>query len=471
MQQWAMARTHGGLAHVPGGDGWPLVGHSVRFLRDAHGLMDEHRERYGDVFRVRVAGRPSVVFLTPQATREIYLDPGRALSSEGGWASSIGVLFRRGLMLRDFEDHHAHRRVMQQAFSRTAMAGYVGTVHAVVRRELGGLPDGPVDMYQLMKRLTLAIAAEVFVGDPLGQRTERVNRAFVAAVRASITPLRADLPGTVYGRGIRGRRELERYFGGLVAERRRAGPRPDLLTRLSQATTESGESLPADEVVDHMIFLMLAAHDTTTSALAVLLWQLARHPEQQQRVAEFGDRPVGLSNHGDLPVLGRALQEAMRLAPPVPFSPRVATRDVVIDGVPLPAGTAVGAASMTLHRHPRWWTEPDAFDPDRFAPERAEHKQHSHLYVPFGGGAHLCIGNHFAEVVVKAVVVRLLGPRAPGLGAAGAPGAPGGGASAVSASAVRAPGRRVLSVAPGRPVLIAPVPIPRPRHGMVLTVR
>jgi hypothetical protein len=91
--------------------------------------------------------------------------------------------------------------------------------------------------------------------------------------------------------------------------------------------------------------------------------------------------------------------------------------------------------------------------------------------VPFGGGAHLCIGSHFAEVVVKAVVVRLLGPRAPGLGAAGAPGAPGGGASAVSASAVRAPGRRVLSVAPGCPVLIAPVPIPRPRHGMVLTVR
>jgi cytochrome P450 len=439
-----MSRTPGGLAHVPGDDGWPLLGHTVQLVRDGHALMDGARERYGDVFRMRVAGETSVVFLTPQGTREIYLDPGRVLSSEGGWASSIGVMFRRGLMLRDFGDHHAHRRVMQQAFSRTAMTGYVGTVHDVVDRELSGLPPGPVDVYQLMKRLTLGVAAEVFVGEPLGGQGDRVNRAFVAAVRASITPLRVNLPGTVYGRGIRGRRELEGYFGGLVAQRRGGDPRPDLLTRLAQATTESGEPLPADEVVDHMIFLMLAAHDTTTSALAVLLWQLAAHPEQQERVADeiaaFGDRPVDLGNQGDLVVLGRALQEAMRLAPPVPFSPRLVTQDVVIDGVPVPAGRLVSAASMTLHRHPAWWTDPTRFDPDRFGPGRAEHKQHSHLYVPFGGGAHLCIGNHFAEIVVKAVVTRLLASR-------------------------------TLTVGPGRPVVIAPVPIPKPRHGMVLTVR
>jgi len=102
------------------------------------------------------------------------------------------------------------------------------------------------------------------------------------------------------------------------------------------------------------------------------------------------------------------MNEALRLSPPVPFSPRVALRDTEIDDWPIPKGIGVGSSSMILHRHPKWWTDPDRFDPDRFAPGRAEDKQHSHLFVPFGGGAHLCIGNHLAEVITKAVIARLL---------------------------------------------------------------
>jgi cytochrome P450 len=432
------------LAHIPGSSGPPLVGHTLSFMRDGHALMDRSRLRYGDVFRINLLGRASVVFLTPQATREIFLDPGRVLSSEGGWQSSIGTLFRRGLMLRDFDDHRLHRRVMQQAFSRSAMTGYMGTIHDVVRREVGRLGPGPIDMYQFMKRLNLAIAAEVFVGEAMGPQADRVTAAFVAAVLASLAPLRLDVPGTVYGRGMRGRRELEAYFGRLVHQRRTGPSGQDLLSRLAHATTETGAQLPVDEVVDHMIFLMLAAHDTTTSALSVLLWELARNPLEQQRVvaevSAFGDQQVTLDNHRELVLVGRALQEAMRLAPPVPASPRLTTADVVIDGVPVPAGTMVSSMSMSLHRHPRWWTHPERFDPDRFSPERAEHKQHSHLYVPFGGGAHLCIGNHFAEIVVKAVVVQLLN-------------------------------RRAVEVTPGRPVVLRPVPIPKPQDTMMLTLR
>jgi cytochrome P450 len=82
--------------------------------------------------------------------------------------------------------------------------------------------------------------------------------------------------------------------------------------------------------------------------------------------------------------------------------------DTVVDGVPLPAGSTVSAASLGLHTHPSWWTNPHLFDPDRFAPDRAEDKVHSHLFVPFGGGAHLCIGNHLGELMAKIVVVRVL---------------------------------------------------------------
>lgn len=431
------------LAHIPGAGAPPLVGHSVQFLRDCHRLMETRRARYGDVFRVESLGRTTVVFLTPQATREIYLDPGQVLSSKEGWSTSIGPMFRRGLMLRDFGDHHSHRRVMQQAFNRAAIRGYVEQIHTVTDRHLDGLPPGPFDVYVLMKRLTLDIAAEVFVGASLGAEAGRVNAAFVDAMAAALTPFRVELPGTTFHRGMRGRRTLQRVFGELATQRRAEAPRADLLSHLAHARTDDGGLLPADEVADHMIFLLLAAHDTTTSTLAVLLWQLALHPDWHDLVSEevvaLDGEPVTLTNSGRLVHTTSAMEEALRLNPPVPFSPRVARADLDIDGVRIPAGTAVTSASMTLHRHPGWWTDPQRFDPDRFRPGRAEHQQHTHLFVPFGGGAHLCLGNHVAELIVKTVVARLLA-------------------------------RRRVSADPDARVVIQPVPIPRPRGPMVLTL-
>ncbi len=364
------------------------------------------------------------------------------LSSERGWSASIGRLFSRGLMLRDFEDHRLHRRAMQQAFSRSALTGYVQQIDDVTVRHLDALPPGEFDVYRLMKRLTLDIAAGVFVGAPLGLRREAVNRAFAAAVKASIAPIRVAVPGSALRRGLDGRRELQQVFGELVRAARRAEPGSTLLSRLAHARTDTGEELSVEEVVDHMIFLMLAAHDTTTSTLAVMLWQLALSPSWQEQVAQearaLDGEPVTLQNHAALRSTTLVMNEALRLSPPVPFSAREALQDTEIDGVFIPAGTAVAAVSMTLHRHPAWWNDPDRFDPGRFAPGRAEQEQHSHLFVPFGGGAHLCIGNHLAELIVKTVCARLLATRR-------------------------------LTADPAARVVVHPVPIPRPRGAMLLT--
>lgn len=431
------------LAHIPGDAGPPLVGHTLAFLRDARRFFNDRHAKYGDVFQVRILGRREVALLTPQAVREIYLDTDKVMSSTRGWATSIGPLFRNGLMLRDFEDHHLHRRVMQQAFRRTALEGYVAAIHRVIDRHLDDLGPGPVDIYLFMKRLTLDIAADVFVGASLGAQTKAVNDSFVAMMAASLTPVRLDLPGTAYRRGMQGRRRLNAIFGELVTERRARPEAADLLSRLSHAKTESGELLPASEVVDHMVFLLLAAHDTTTATLAVLLYELARNPDWQKRVADevagLDGAEVTLDNHKTLTDTSNAMNEALRLSPPVPFSPRVALEDTEIDGWKIPKGTGVGPSSLFMHRHPKWWTEPDRFDPDRFAPDRAEDKQHSHLFFPFGGGAHLCIGNHLAEVITKAVVARLLV-------------------------------RHRLAADPRDHVVIRAVPIPKPKSALMLTV-
>ena len=430
------------VTDFPTSGGLPGLGHTVPFLRDTRALMEAKRARHGDVFQLRVLGQPTVAFLSPEATRTIYLDREQVFSSEIGWSFTIGPMFRRGLMLRDFDDHHFHRRVMAQAFRRAALDGYMAQVTRIVDDHLAHV-RGPVDVYGLTKQLTLDIAAQVFVGTSLAEQARTVNECFVTMMRASVAPVRRPLPGTAFARGVRARATLTDLLATMVRARRAEPEGTDLLSRLSHATTEDGRLLDVDEVVDHMVFLLLAAHDTTTATLTVMLWELSQHPDWQDAVVEEararGGEPVTLATHREMAMTELVMKEALRLSPPVPFSPRGVLRDTQIDGWDVPAGTMVTASSLALHRHPDWWSRPDDFDPDRFSPARAEDKAHSHVYVPFGGGAHLCIGNHLAELMTKAVVARLFAEH------------------------------RVVA-RPGQQMALQSVPIPKPRGRLVLTV-
>jgi cytochrome P450 len=112
------------LDHLPGEPGWPLVGHTLAFVRDAVGLVDRQRARYGPTFRIRLFGYPTVVVGDPDAVKTVFLDRNRVFSSRLGWAHAIGELFADGLMLRDFEEHRLHRRIMQTAFRAEALREY-----------------------------------------------------------------------------------------------------------------------------------------------------------------------------------------------------------------------------------------------------------------------------------------------------------------------------------------------------------
>lgn len=399
--------------HVPGDLGLPGVGHTLAFVRDAQRLMLELRSRHGRVFKVKILGDPGIVFATPDAAKTVFLDRDQVFSSELGWKPTIGVLFRRGLMLRDWDDHRFHRRIMQAAFRKDALIGYMDLMNPVIERraaEWGEL--GTMDFYRSVKALALDIAAEAFIGAPLGDEADALNQAFMDAVTAAITPVRKDWPGTTYHRGLEGRRQLVEYFGSRVPVLRAASERQELFSRLCHATDEDGNTLTDDEIVDHMIFLLLAAHDTTTSTLSVMMWEMARQPVWQERlrdeVRDLGEAALSFEGSKRLTQVDWVFKEANRLVPPVPFSPRVAVADTEVDGWRVPADAGITVASMLIHRDPEWWTNPHDFDPERFSDERAEHKQHSHVYVPFAGGAHTCLGNHFAQLMAKAILTQVL---------------------------------------------------------------
>jgi cytochrome P450 len=427
------------LKHIPGDDGLPIIGHTHHMLRDAEAFALEGADLYGPIYRTNFLFRPTVVVGTAEGARQILLDRERVFSSEAGWEPYIGQLFRRGLMLRDFDDHRFHRRIMQEAFRSDALSGDVAAMQPVIDDRLAALEPGSTpDLYAFYKQLTLEIAATVFVGAELGGEVDRLNRAFVDAVAAAVAPIRAPLPFTAFRRGMRGRAELEAYFSSQIPARRRS-PASDLFTRLCHATDEDGAAFTDDEIVDHMIFLLMAAHDTTTSTLASMSWYLAGDDGWQDRLREeaCSAGTFTYDRRDDVPAIDLAFREAMRLHPPVPFIPRRVLADTVVDEVPIPAGTQISLASLLVHRDPSIWTQPERFDPGRFASDRAEHKAHSHAWFPFSGGAHTCIGMHFAGLMTKAIMVSLLS-------------------------------RFALARPPGRQVRFQTMPIPKPVGGLPL---
>jgi cytochrome P450 len=177
------------------------------------------------------------------------------------------------------------------------------------------------------------------------------------------------------------------------------------------AADENGESFSDDDIVNHMIFLMMAAHDTSTLTLCSLFYYLAKYPHWQQRLREesitLGKRAITHADLTQLPLLDSAMKESLRLIPPVHGIPRRTVKDVRFEGITIPAGTFIIISPYVSHHMTQWWESPEQFDPERFTTSQ-EHKKHPYQYIPFGGGAHKCIGLHFADLQVKAILHQVL---------------------------------------------------------------
>ena len=401
------------LSHIPGGDGLPLFGQTFEYLRNQTGFSRKMVEKYGPVYRTNAFFTRSVGAVSPDVVHLLLRDPDKIYSSELGWDHMIGQFFRRGLMLRDFADHRVHRRIMQAAFTKAALRDYLAMMNPIIatRAEDWGRNKGTFPFYPVAKQLTLDLAGAVFTGLRPGPELVRVNRAFIDMMMATFSLLRVNIPLTKYWRGNRGRAYLERLFYGLIPEKR-AGDDSDMLAILCRAKSDEGERLTDDEIVDHMIFLMLAAHDTNTSALTNVMWGLGAHPEWQERLREAVvaiDKPhLDYDDLERLSDVDLVFKETLRLYPPVTAIPRKLLRDVELDGVTVPEGATVWLQPNVTHRLEEYWTKPHEFDPDRFSDDRAEHKQHAGLWYPYSNGAHICLGMVFSVVQAKAVLNQLL---------------------------------------------------------------
>ncbi|HEY1440084.1 MAG TPA: cytochrome P450, partial [Mycobacterium sp.] len=283
-----------GLKPVLGDAGLPVIGHIIEMLRGGPDYLMFLYQTKGPVVFGDSPVLPGVAALGPDAAQVIYSNRNKDYSQQG-WVPVIGPFFNRGLMLLDFDEHMFHRRIMQEAFVRSRLVGYVEQMDKVVSQVIANdwvANDARFLLYPAMKELTLDIASMVFMGHEPGTDRElvtKVNKAFTVTTRAGNAIIRTSVPPFTWWRGLKARELLENYFRERVKEQRGKGG-TDLLSVLCQTEDEDGNKFSDEDIVNHMIFLMMAAHDTSTSTSTTMAYQLAAHPEWQQRCRDESDR-------------------------------------------------------------------------------------------------------------------------------------------------------------------------------------
>ena len=266
-------------------------------------------------------GIRAVLVTGPDAVEVVLNNQDKAFANGPAWKYFIGPFFNRGIMLLDFEEHLQHKHIMQQAFTPDMLRRYSHWArrrnHSRYRRVATRTDFA---LYDAVKQLLLDLATEVFVGAELGAQSDRINEAFVDTVVAGLSIVRADVPGGGWHRGLTGRKLLEEYFRELLPAKR-ASDSDDLMSVLCRAEIADGDRFSDDDIVNHMIFVLMAAHDTTTITSTTMAYYLAKHPEWQERLRtearEYGKAAIGYDDLEHLPLLDRVFREALRINPPV----------------------------------------------------------------------------------------------------------------------------------------------------------
>lgn len=259
--------------------------------------------------------------------------------------------------------------------------------------------------------MLLNIAAEVFLGLNLKNDVQQVNKHFVNVLNSSVAIVRVPIPGNRMWHALKGKKYLTEFFTAVVREKRK-NPGSDMFSQMCSAVDEDGNRFSDADIVDHMLFMMVAAHDTNTATATNMLLAIAQHPEWQDRmrreILALDTDHLSYEDLNKLPSTELVFRETLRLYAPLPVIPRRSIDECDVKGVKVPANTMIWVIPDFCHHMDAYWAEPEKFDPLRFAVPREEHKRHAFAWHPFGGGAHMCMGMHFAELQIKLIMIGLL---------------------------------------------------------------
>jgi cytochrome P450 len=400
-------------------DGLRLMRRNLSDLqRDPYELFLRLHQEFGGIVRLRLGPYLTHLITDPELVKHVLVD-NRRNYARGRMYDNFKLFFGAGLLTTDGAVWRAHRRVVQPAFHHEAIDATTETIAEVTSHTLDRWQSRAdfgeaFDLVPELMRLSLTVLGKVMFGADLAQPGDEVDTSLRFALRAMIVSghLEQLMPRwmpTPYNRKLRHSQQvLHGLMDRVLAERlsrRKQGH--DLLSLLLSAADEDGGGFDRAAVHDEMMTIFLAGHETTGTALAWTLYALATRPEVRARVEHEVDRALagrvpGLADLASLPYTRMVVEESLRLCPPIWTFPRDALTDDQVGGYHIPAGSSVFLSPYVTHRCSDLWDNPEAFDPERFSPERAMLRPRF-AYFPFGGGQRQCIGQSLALLQLQIV--------------------------------------------------------------------
>ncbi len=377
-----------------------------------------------DIIQGRFFGRSSFILNTPDAIRHVLVDNYENYVRTPAGIRVLRPMLGEGLLIAEGRAWKHQRRTLAPAFTPRAVAPLVPHMIAATDETIAKLratSGGPVDLREAMQRMTLEIAGRTMFSFGMARHGATL-RDFVMEYAARLArPHFLDMllplgwPSPQDFARARFRKRWTRFIGTLMAERRAAGKREsapvrDLFDLMDAARDpETGQSFSDEQLGDQVATMILAGHETTATALFWALYLLALDPATQQQLADEVREATG---HGGLDIdrlkFTRAVvDETMRLYPPAFLIARAAGAADTIAGLPVRKRDVILIAPWLLHRHEKLWRDPNAFIPSRFMPDAPAPDRFA--YLPFGVGARVCIGAHFALVETTLVLAKLIG--------------------------------------------------------------
>ncbi|MET8011939.1 cytochrome P450 [Streptomyces sp. NPDC005271] len=410
---WRFATAPGGL---------PLIGHAVLMGRRPLQFLAS-LPAHGDLVELRLGPRRAYLPCHPELVQQVLVNA-RVYDTGGPVKETARPILGNGLITSDWADHRRQRRLVQPAFHPARIATYAEVMERECAAESRSWRAGrAIDVSHEMLALTARVTARALFSTDMAPRAvaeiQHCLPVVVAgAYRQAIDPtgLFARLPIPANRRFEDALRRLRRLVDGVIGDYRAAGgDRGDVLSALFAARDdETGATMSDQEIHDQVMTLLLAGIETTASALTWAWFLLGRNPRAEAALHAEVDEVLGgrAPVHADIPRLGhtqRVFTEALRLFPPAWLFTRTTTESTRLGGRRLPPAADVLISPYVLHHRADLFPEPEAFDPDRWLPERAKDVARG-SYLPFGGGSRKCIGDVFgmteATLALAAVASR-----------------------------------------------------------------
>lgn len=402
---------------LPGG--LPYLGHAFEFWSRPVDLLQAGQRRFGSVWSFVLAGQRATVLTGPEGNEAFFRAPDDVLSARECYQFTIPV-FGPGVAY-DVPPAEMDRQLafVHPALSDKRLRKYVEVMVEETEQYLTSWGDrGERDLFSTTQDITLFIATRCLLGDEVRRHlSTRFARLYHdldggMSILAYFFP-HAPLPA--FRRRDRARDAVYALLSEIMAQRRRNGTaaHEDFLSTLMAFRDEHGAPLPDNVVVGLLLTLIFAGQHTSAVLAAWTGILLHQHPQYlppilNEQARELDGHDLTSESLKRLIVLERAIKEAERLRPPLVMLMRSVQQPLRVNGYQLPAGSLALASPAVSHRLPSIYTEPDRFDPERFAPGREEDRRASYSLIGFGGGKHRCIGMVFAYQQIKIIWASIL---------------------------------------------------------------